>query len=142
MTSQRTRRYGRGRTSRHGTARACDPWRWLGDGTLVRDKLGFAGESDQRLAAFGEHLRVVLLRDRNSRDEVPQWYAPGKDDDTPGFGAGLSVSQDAVPDNRVFASTAGVPKNFSKAPAGSASSPGAGRAPALTVTAWNPQSWS
>lgn len=25
-----------------------DSWRWLGNGTLVRDKLGFAGEPDQR----------------------------------------------------------------------------------------------
>jgi hypothetical protein len=100
--------YGRGRTSRHRTTRAIlfqvrnrptlllanagnlrDSWRWLGNGSLVRDKLRFAGEPDQHLGAFGEHLRVVLLRDRNSRDEVPQWYAPGKDNDTPGFGVGL-----------------------------------------------------
>lgn len=117
-----------------------DSWRWLGNGTLVRDRLGFAGEPDQRLGAFGEHLRVVLLRDRNSRDEVPQWYAPGKDNDTPGFGVGLWVSQDAEPDNRVFASTADVPKNFPKVPRGLRKLTGAqGAPPAPTVTAWNPQ---
>ncbi len=117
-----------------------DSWRWLSNGTLVRDKLGFAGEPDQRLGAFGEHLRVVLLRDRNSRDEVPQWYAPGKDNDTPGFGVGLWASQDAARDNRVFASTADVPKNFPKVPRGLrklTGGQGAGRAP--TVSAWNPQ---
>jgi hypothetical protein len=117
-----------------------DSWRWLGNGTLVRDKLGFAGEPDQRLGAFGEHLRVVLLRDRNSRDEVPQWYAPGKDNDTPGFSVGLWVSHDAAPDNRVFASTADVPKNFPKIPRGLHKLVGGPSAtPAPTVTAWNPQ---
>ncbi|NRN70843.1 hypothetical protein GC106_81170 [Kibdelosporangium sp. 4NS15] len=117
-----------------------DSWRWLGNETLVRDKLGFAGEPDQRLGAFGEHLRVVLLRDRNSRDEVPQWYAPGKDNDTPGFGVGLWVSQDGAPDNLVFASTADVPKNFPKVPRGLRKLSGReGAGPAPTVAAWNPQ---
>jgi hypothetical protein len=117
-----------------------DSWRWLGNGTLVRDKLGFAGELDQRLGVFGEQLRVVLLRDRNSRDEVPQWYASGKDNDAPGFGVGLWVSQEAAPDNRVFASTADVPKNFPKIPRGLRKlAGGQGAAAAPTMTAWNPQ---
>ncbi len=116
-----------------------DSWRWLSNGTLVPDKLGFAGEHDQRLGAFGEHLRVVLLRDRNSREEVPQWYAPGKENDTPGFSAGLWVPQDARKRNRVFASTADV-SGTSKVSRGLRKlghEPKA--APAATVTAWNPQ---
>ncbi|GAB3487549.1 pPIWI_RE module domain-containing protein [Amycolatopsis cihanbeyliensis] len=117
-----------------------DSWRWLGNRTLVKDTLGFSGEPDQRLGAFGEHLRAVLLRDRNSREEVPQWYAPGRDNDTPGFGVGLWASRDAPPDNRVFVSTADVPRNFPKIPRGLRKlgrEPGATSAP--TVTAWNPQ---
>ncbi|WP_409494249.1 pPIWI_RE module domain-containing protein [Amycolatopsis sp. cmx-11-12] len=117
-----------------------DSWRWLGNRTLVKDKLGFTGEPDQRLGAFGEHLRIVLLRDRNSREEVPQWYAPGKDSETPGFSLGLWASQDAPPGNRVFASTADVPKNFPKVPRGLRK---IGREPngssSPTVPAWNPQ---
>lgn len=117
-----------------------DSWRWLGHRTLLKDKLGFTGEPDQRLGALGEHLRVVLIRDRSGRDEVPQWYAPGKDNGTPGFGVGLWVSRDAPPNNRVFASTADVPKNFPKIPRGLRKlgrEPGA--APMPAVTAWNPQ---
>ncbi|NBH10346.1 DUF3962 domain-containing protein [Amycolatopsis sp. SID8362] len=117
-----------------------DSWRWLSNRTLVRDTLGFAREPDQRLGAFGEHLRVVLLRDRNGRDEVPQWYAPGKDNDTPGFGTGLWASPDALPDNRVFASTADVPSTFPKIARGLRKlGREPGRAPSATVTAWNPQ---
>lgn len=116
-----------------------DSWRWLGNRTLVKDKLGFADEPDQRIGAFGEHLRIVLVRDRNSREEVPQWYAPGKDNDTPGFGVGLWAGRDAPEDSRVFASTADV-SGTSKVRRGLRKlgrEPEAGPMP--TVAAWNPQ---
>ncbi|GAB2974344.1 hypothetical protein GCM10027184_25160 [Saccharothrix stipae] len=117
-----------------------DSWRWLGNRNLVKDKLGFTDEPDQRLAAFGAQLRIVLLRDRNSREEVPQWYAPGGDNDTPGFGVGLWAPHGSDRDNRVFASTADLPKNFPKIRRGLRKiSKEEGRTSAPTVTAWNPQ---
>jgi RNaseH domain of pPIWI_RE len=85
---------------------------------MVKDMLRFAVEGMQRLTAYGDDLRFVLIRDRNSREEVPQWYAPGGDNDTPGFAVGLWAPVSADEDNRVFASTADVPSNATKLPRG------------------------
>ncbi|WP_432926970.1 pPIWI_RE module domain-containing protein [Microbispora sp. CA-135349] len=85
-------------------------WPGLNNGQLVKDTLTFNGEPATRLALYGPDLRVVLLRDANSREETSQWYAPGKTEEaTPGFSEGLWVAQDARPDNRVFISTVGKP---------------------------------
>ncbi|WP_026421863.1 pPIWI_RE module domain-containing protein [Actinokineospora inagensis] len=117
-----------------------DSWRWLSNGNLVKDKLGFTDEPSQWVTAFGSQLRVVLLRDRNNREEVPQWYAPGGDNDTPGFGIGLWIPEGADHDNRVFASTADLPKNFPKIRRGLRKiGREEGRTSAPTVAAWNPQ---
>ncbi|WP_246430853.1 pPIWI_RE module domain-containing protein [Streptomyces rectiverticillatus] len=116
-------------------------WPGLSNGQLVSDMFTFSGEPPARLALYGADLRVVLLRDANSRGETAQWYAPGEtEEDTPGFSAGLWAARDAGPDNRVFASTVGKPptagtvrrdlrklvpdKNWPHGPA---------------ATAWNPQ---
>lgn len=87
-----------------GNLRQC--WPRLLNGALVKDMLGFGGHPDQRLAVYGPGLRVVLARDGNGRDEVPEWYAHdgrGK----VGFAKGVWGPPD--PENRVFASTADVP---------------------------------
>ncbi|MFI1584886.1 pPIWI_RE module domain-containing protein [Embleya sp. NPDC055664] len=116
-------------------------WPGLNNGQLVKDMLTFDGEPPARLALHGEDLRVVLLRDANSRGETPQWYAPGETEvETPGFSAGLWAAREADADNRVFVSTVGKPptagtvrrdlrklvpdKNWPHGPA---------------ATAWNPQ---
>lgn len=91
-----------------GNLREC--WPGLNNGQLVRDMVTFYGEPPARLALYGADLRMVLLRDANSRGETPQWYAPGEtDEETPGFSAGLWAARDAGRDNRVFASTVGKP---------------------------------
>ncbi|SEE41242.1 protein of unknown function [Streptomyces sp. 3213] len=85
-------------------------WPGLNNGELIKDMVTFYRESPARIALYGAQLRVVLLRDANSRGETPQWYAPGEtDEDTPGFSAGLWAARGAEPDNRVFASTVGKP---------------------------------
>ncbi|MEU8549027.1 DUF3962 domain-containing protein [Streptomyces roseoverticillatus] len=116
-------------------------WPGLSNGQLIRDTITFSGETPARLALHGADLRVVLLRDANSRGETPQWYAPGESvEQTPGFSAGLWAERDAGPDNRVFVGTVGKPptagtvrrdlwklvpdKNWPHRPA---------------ATAWNPQ---
>ncbi|MEV5883821.1 DUF3962 domain-containing protein [Streptomyces sp. NPDC052020] len=87
-----------------GNLRQC--WPRLRNGTLARDMLGFGADPDQRLAVYGPDLRIVLARDGNGRDEVPEWYAhDGKG--KVGFSQG--VWGPAQPDNRVFASTTDVP---------------------------------
>ena len=118
-----------------------EAWPGLNNGHLVRDMITFSGEPPTRLALHGADLRMVLLRDTNSRGETPQWYAPGEtEEETPGFSAGLWAGRDAGPDNRVFVSTVGKPptagtvrrdlrklvpdKNWPHGPA---------------ATAWNPQ---
>ncbi|WP_405939914.1 DUF3962 domain-containing protein [Streptomyces sp. NBC_00726] len=85
-------------------------WPGLRNGQLVRDSLVFHGERPARISLFGADLRVVLLRDANSREETAEWYAPGaQPDDTPGVSIGLWAPQGAEPDNRVFTSTVGKP---------------------------------
>lgn len=85
-------------------------WPGLSNGELIRDTLVFHGDPPARVALHGEQLRVVLVRDANSREETPQWYVPGEtDEDTPGVSAGLWSARDAGQDNRVFISTAGKP---------------------------------
>ncbi|ANZ39121.1 hypothetical protein BBK82_26635 [Lentzea guizhouensis] len=117
-----------------------ESWPSLLNGSLVKDHLGFTGIHDQRVGAYGEELRVVLLRDRNSREEVPQWYAPTPEGKPAGFASGLWCPGDGQSDNRVFASTADLPRSFPKTPRGLRklgddvlSHYGA------TVSAWNPQ---
>lgn len=85
-------------------------WPGLNNGQLARDMITFHGEPPTRLALYGTDLRMVLLRDTNSRGETSQWYAPGEtEEETPGFSAGLWVASDAGPDHRVFVSTVGKP---------------------------------
>jgi hypothetical protein len=85
-------------------------WPGLNNGQLVRDTITFYGEQPTRLSLYGTGLRVVLIRDTNSRGETPEWYAPGEtDEEPPGFSAGLWAARDAGPDNRMFVSTAGKP---------------------------------
>ncbi|MEU9639751.1 pPIWI_RE module domain-containing protein [Streptomyces tendae] len=87
-----------------------EAWPGLNNGQLRRDMVTFHGEPPARLALFGRDLRMVLLRDSNSRGETPQWYAPAEtDEETPGFSAGLWAAQGAGPDDRVFISTVGKP---------------------------------
>ncbi|MFE2043784.1 pPIWI_RE module domain-containing protein [Streptomyces sp. NPDC059477] len=85
-------------------------WPGLSNGDVVKDMITFRGEEPVRLALHGADLRMVLVRDTNSRDETPQWYAPADgDDEPPGFSAGLWAAHDADPDDRVFLSTVGKP---------------------------------
>ncbi|MEU5400197.1 DUF3962 domain-containing protein [Streptomyces sp. NPDC005963] len=85
-------------------------WHGLKNGQLIKDSIAFSGDTTARVALHGADLRVVLIRDANSRDETPQWYAPGEtDQDPPGFSAGLWAAQGCGPDNRVFISTVGKP---------------------------------
>lgn len=111
-----------------------------GNGSLVKDILGFTVDGTQRLAAYGDDLRFVLIRDRNGREEVPQWYAPGGNNDTSGFAAGLWAPVGADEDNRVFASTADVPSNATRLPRGLLKlGPHPDWPNAPSKTAWNPQ---
>ncbi|WP_339151928.1 DUF3962 domain-containing protein [Streptomyces sp. F41] len=85
-------------------------WPGLNNGELARDTIGFHSDPPARAALHGDQLRMVLVRDANSREETPQWYAPGgTDEDTPGISAGLWSARDAGPDDRVFISTVGKP---------------------------------
>ncbi|MQS38585.1 pPIWI_RE module domain-containing protein [Streptomyces katsurahamanus] len=85
-------------------------WPGLKNGQLVKDSITFSRDSPARVTLHGADLRIVLTRDANSRDETPQWYAPGEtDQDPPGFSAGLWAAKDSGPDNRVFISTVGKP---------------------------------
>ncbi len=89
-------------------------WPWLRNGAMVRDMIGFGEDPAQRLAVLGPDLRLVQVRDRNNREEVPQWYAPNGEGGTPGFALGVWQPIDAAVDNRVFASTADVPASAGK----------------------------
>ncbi|MGW6507167.1 pPIWI_RE module domain-containing protein [Streptomyces niveus] len=110
-------------------------WPRLSNGSLSRDMLGFGTEPDQRLTLYGSDLRVVLVRDANSREEVPEWYAHDGDGRI-GFAEGVWGS--AAPENRVFASTcstphtAVLPKGLRKLVPTSESRTAPGK------TAWNP----
>ncbi|MEV7551939.1 DUF3962 domain-containing protein [Amycolatopsis sp. NPDC089917] len=115
-----------------------DSWPSLGNQQLVEGHLSFTGLPNQRLAAFGPRLRVVLIRDRNNREEVPQWYAPAER--TPGFASGLWKPKGAGQENRVFASTADVPSSSPKIARNLRKFERSDEWPARpTTTAWNPQ---
>ncbi|KUL34170.1 hypothetical protein ADL22_30865 [Streptomyces sp. NRRL F-4489] len=87
-----------------GNLRQC--WPRLRNGALMKDMLGFGDGPNQRLAVYGPDLRVILVRNGNGRDEVPEWYAhDGKG--KVGFTKGVWGPTD--PDHRVFGSTADVP---------------------------------
>lgn len=110
-------------------------WPRLSNGSLSQDMLGFGTEPDQRLTLYGSDLRVVLVRDANSREEVPEWYAH---DGGERIGFAEGVWGPAEPENRVFASTAGtphtavLPKGLRKVVPTSDARTAPGR------TAWNP----
>ena len=81
-------------------------WRGLRVGALVRDELHFQDQSAKRLALYGPELSVVLTRDANGRNEVPEWYALGDKPGEEGFAAGLWQQTGAGSDRRVLLSTA------------------------------------
>ncbi|MFE4974817.1 pPIWI_RE module domain-containing protein [Kitasatospora sp. NPDC056651] len=118
-----------------GNLRQC--WPALRNGALSRDLLAFGTGPAQRIALYGEHLRMVLVRDGNGRGEVPEWYAHDGSGRI-GFSEGVWAPA-PDPHGRVFTSitgtppTAARPKNLMKllpAPGGR-TSPG--------TTAWNPK---
>ncbi|MFS0695202.1 pPIWI_RE module domain-containing protein [Streptomyces nitrosporeus] len=82
-------------------------WPRLSNGSLALDMLGFGTEADQRSTVYGSGLRVVLVRDVNGREEVPEWYAHDEARDKVGFAEGVWGTAEA--ENRVFASTAATP---------------------------------
>ncbi|AXI80139.1 pPIWI_RE module domain-containing protein [Peterkaempfera bronchialis] len=116
-------------------------WLGLNNGQLAKDRLVFHGERPARLSLFGADLRVVLLRDANSREETAEWYAPGaQEDDTPGVSIGLWAPRGADPDNRVFTSTVGKPPTGGKVRTDLRKIVPTARWPhAPAATAWNPQ---
>jgi hypothetical protein len=113
-------------------------WPSLSNGRLVKDTLQFGEDRRQRIAAYGADLRLVLIRDRNSREETAQWYALGGAE--PGFASGLWAAKNAGPDNRVFISTTDAPPILRTLKRGlrklipDSQWPGA-----PSKTAWNPQ---
>lgn len=115
-------------------------WPWLRNGAMIRDMIGFGEDPAQRLAVLGPDLRLVQVRDRNSREEVPQWYAPKGEDGTPGFALGVWQPVDAAADNRVFASTADVPASAGSVKRGLLKLvPSTDWPHAPSTPAWNPQ---
>ncbi|WP_433270883.1 pPIWI_RE module domain-containing protein [Actinosynnema sp. CS-041913] len=117
-----------------------DSWPEMGNGALVKDMIAFSGEPAQRVVAYGNDLRIVLVRDRNSREEVPQWYAVDPDRGKTGFALGLWEQGRAEADNRVFASTADMPRNTPKVPRGLAKlGPNPNWPLGPTKSMWNPQ---
>ncbi|MFF9000354.1 pPIWI_RE module domain-containing protein [Streptomyces achromogenes] len=116
-----------------GNLRQC--WPRLRNGTLVRDMLGFGTERDQRLTVYGPDLRLVLTRDGNGREEVPEWYAHDGGEKV-GFSQG--VWGPARPDNRVFASTTDVPHTATLPKGLMKLVPVASHRTAPRKAAWNP----
>ncbi|AQA14847.1 pPIWI_RE module domain-containing protein [Streptomyces malaysiensis] len=117
-----------------------DSWYALRNGGLRKDMIRFGTGPEQRLATYGTGLRFVLVRDANSRDEVPQWYAPSEGDSTPGLSQGLWAPPDADADHRVFVSTAGMSKSGSGLTRGLMKLvPDADWPTAPSKTAWNPR---
>jgi PAS domain-containing protein len=115
-------------------------WPWLCNGAMVRDMIRFGEDRPQRLAVLGPDLRLVQVRDRNSREEVPQWYAHKDDEGSPGFSLGVWQPIDAAVDNRVFASTADVPASAGKVKRGLLKLvPSADYPHAPSIAARNPQ---
>ncbi|MEV6804567.1 DUF3962 domain-containing protein [Streptomyces sp. NPDC051132] len=116
-----------------GNLRQC--WPRLRNGALARDMLGFGADRDQRLAVYGPDLRLVLTRDGNGREEVPEWYAH---DGTGKVGFSQGVWGPAEPDNRVFASTTDVPHTATLPKGLMKLVPVAPHRTAPRKTAWNP----
>jgi hypothetical protein len=115
-------------------------WHWLRNGSLAVDQLGFGADGAQRLAAYGPDLRFVLVRDGSGREEVPEWYAPGRGDASAGFATGLWEEDGAQDDNRVFVSVTDKPHTAGKKANGTMKlgpHPSWRRGPAQM--GWNPQ---
>ncbi|MGW4971904.1 pPIWI_RE module domain-containing protein [Streptomyces albidoflavus] len=118
-----------------GNLRQC--WPRLRNGTLIPRMLAFGTGPQQRLAAYGDGLRMVLVRDENGRGEVPEWFAHDESGKI-GFAEGVWALSDD-PGNRVFASTTSTPPTAARPKGlmkllpvtGSRTSPGS--------TAWNPR---
>lgn len=89
-------------------------WRWLRNASLSPDRIGFAADGVQRLAAYGSGLRFVLVRDGAGREETPQWYAPAADDGVAGLASGLWAAEDTTAENRVFISISEKPASAGK----------------------------
>ena len=81
-------------------------WHGLLVGALAKDELGFQDQSAKRLDLYGTDLSVVVTRDANGREEIPEWYALGDKPGEEGFASGLWQPSTAGADNRVFLSTA------------------------------------
>ncbi|MFF5438464.1 pPIWI_RE module domain-containing protein [Streptomyces achromogenes] len=117
-----------------GNLRQC--WPRLRNGALARDMLGFGTEPDQRVTAYGNDLRVVLVRDANGREEVAEWYAHDSQGKV-GFTEGVWGTTEA--ESRVFTSTASTPHTAAKLPKGLMKLiPTAQGRTAPGKTAWNP----
>ncbi|MFJ8841338.1 pPIWI_RE module domain-containing protein [Streptomyces cyaneofuscatus] len=118
-----------------GNLRQC--WPRLRNGALTPDMLAFGTGPQQRLAAYGDGLRMVLVRDENGRGEVPEWYAHD-DSARIGFSEGVWALTDD-PQNRVFASTASTPPTAARPKGLMKLTPTKGSRIAPRVTAWNPR---
>ncbi|WP_433686498.1 pPIWI_RE module domain-containing protein [Micromonospora carbonacea] len=115
-------------------------WRWLQNGSLVRDQLGFSTDCGQRLASYGSDLRLVLVRDGAGRGEVPQSYAPGRDGASAGLATGLWEEEDLPDDNRVFVSITDKPHTAGKKANGTMKlGPHPSWRSGPAQKAWNPQ---
>ncbi|MFE5828785.1 pPIWI_RE module domain-containing protein [Streptomyces sp. NPDC056508] len=118
-----------------GNLRQC--WPGLRNGELDRDMLGFGTEPAQRHTLYGDDLRVVLVRDANTREEVAEWYAHDAMGRV-GFAEGVWGTADA--ESRVFASTASTPHTAAKLPKGLMKlAPTTQGRTAPGKTAWNPR---
>ncbi|WP_049652258.1 pPIWI_RE module domain-containing protein [Kitasatospora sp. MY 5-36] len=118
-----------------GNLRQC--WPHLRNGRLRRDVLAFGSGPAQRLSLYGEDLRMVLVRDDNGRDEVPEWYAHDGASGI-GFSEGVWASSDD-PDNRVFASTTSTPPSAARPKGLMKLTPAPGGRTVPGATAWNPK---
>ncbi|RPK56835.1 hypothetical protein EES43_23725 [Streptomyces sp. ADI96-02] len=116
-----------------GNLRQC--WPRLCNGSLARDTIGFGAEPGQRLAAYGNDLRMLLVRDDNGRDEVAEWYAH---DPRGNVGFAEGVWGTAEEGNRVFASTAATPHTAAMPKGLMKLVPTAKGRTAPGKTAWNP----
>ncbi|OCC07672.1 pPIWI_RE module domain-containing protein [Streptomyces sp. PTY087I2] len=118
-----------------GNLRQC--WPRLRNGALTPDMLAFGAGPQQRLAAYGNDLRMVLLRDENGRGEVPEWYAHDEAGGV-GFSEGVWALSDD-PRNRVFASTGSTPPTAARPRGLRKLAPVKGSRTAPGTTAWNPR---
>jgi len=113
-------------------------WPSISNGNLVENTLQFGEDRRQRIGVYGTDLRLILVRDRNSREETAQWYALGGTE--PGFASGLWKAKNSGPDNRVFISTTDVPPILRTLKRGMRKLVPDPRWPtAPGKTAWNPQ---